>query len=105
MIKIDFRLKSNLGDIMASLILNLKKEYFLQIKSGEKKEELRLVNDYWSKRLENKVFDNVIIRLGYCKAGDKEREVIRPWKGYCKKIITHKHFGNNPVLVYAINLE
>ncbi|PRC92623.1 ASCH domain-containing protein [Solimicrobium silvestre] len=88
---------------MTSLYLNLKGEYFDQIKSGEKTHEFRLAST-WKKRLEGKAFDLIVIRRGYPKAGDKSKELIRVWHGYELKQITHPHFGNDPVLVYAIDV-
>lgn len=90
---------------MKILTLNLKREYFEQIKSGIKTEEYRLCTPYWNKRLENKNFDKVIIKLGYPKKEDKEKELIFPYRGYKVKTIVHPHFGNNPVKVYAIKLK
>ena len=89
---------------MKSLTLNLKREYFEQIKSGIKTEEYRLCTPYWSKRLEGKTFDKIIIKLGYPKNDEIEKIIEFPWKGYKKRKITHKHFGSNPVKVYAIKL-
>ena len=89
---------------MKSLTLNLKREYFEQIKSGIKTEEYRLCTPYWSKRLEGKAFDKVIIKLGYPKNSEIEKIMEFPWKGYKKRKITHKHFGSGPVKVYAIKL-
>lgn len=90
---------------MANIIFNLKKQYFDDIKNGIKKEEYRLCTPYWKKRLENKKIENIIIRLGYPKKGDKEKELNFPYKGYEIKIITHPHFGNDPVKVYAIKIK
>lgn len=90
---------------MKILTLNLKREYFEQIKSRIKTEEYRLCTPYWSKRLEGKTFDKVIIKLGYPKNSEVEKIMEFPWKGYKKNKITHKHFGNDPVKVYAIKLE
>ncbi len=94
------------------LYLNLKGEYFDQIKSGDKKLEYRLFNFYWKKRLLNGLqtgalgrteFSHIVIRRGYPKAGDPEREIIRPWKGFdVLTNFTHPHFGINPVSVFAI---
>lgn len=89
---------------MKVLILNLKKEYFEQIKSGIKTEEYRLCTHYWTKRLEGKTFDKIVIKLGYPKNSEVEKIMEFPWKGYKKKKITHKHFGNDPVRIYAIKL-
>ena len=90
---------------MKSLILNLKKEYFQEIKSGAKKEEYRLCTPYWQKRLENKNYDKVIIKLGYPKHLEVEKILEFKYLGYEIKTIKHKHFGNDPVKVYSIKLE
>ncbi|MHA4987022.1 ASCH domain-containing protein [Cetobacterium somerae] len=89
---------------MKILTLNLKREYFEQIKSGIKTEEYRLCTPYWQKRLEGKTFDKIIIKLGYPKNSEVEKTMKFPWKGYKKRKITHKHFGSDPVSVYAIKL-
>lgn len=89
---------------MKILTLNLKREYFEQIKSGIKTEEYRLCTPYWSKRLEGKTFDKIIIKLGYPKNSEVEKIMEFPWKGYKKKKITHKHFGSTPVKVFAIKV-
>lgn len=88
-----------------NLILNLKREYFEQIKSGIKTEEYRLCTPYWQKRLEGKTFDKIIIKLGYPKNDEIEKIMTFPWRSYKKKKILHKHFGNDPVKVYAIKVE
>ena len=92
---------------MSVLFLNLKGEYFDQIKSGEKKWEYRLYNDFWKKRLLNgcrfKEWDKIVIRRGYPKAGDTDKEILRVKR--CSvhiETITHKHFGPDPVKVFAI---
>lgn len=86
------------------LILNLKKEYFIEILNGTKVEEYREVKDYWTKRL-NKEYDKVIIKMGYPKKGDKTKEMIFKYNGYIKKKIKHKHFGDKEIEVYAIQLS
>lgn len=87
------------------LILNLKKKWFDMWKSGEKPEDYREMTEYWSKRIcKNydrfcttifasqiktpcfyrekcphfmpKNYDGIILRCGYPKAGDKEKEII-----------------------------
>lgn len=90
---------------MKILTLNLKREYFEQIKSGIKTEEYRLCTPYWSKRLEGKTFDKIIIKLGYPKNDEIEKIMEFPWKGYKKRKITYKHFGSDPVKVYAIKVK
>lgn len=87
-----------------NLILNLKREYFEQIKSGIKTEEYRLCTPYWQKRLEGKTFDKIIIKLGYPKNSEVEKIMEFTWRGYKKRKITHKHFGYTPVKVYAIKV-
>jgi hypothetical protein len=90
---------------MADLILPLNAKYFNQIKSGDKTEEYRLCNAYWRKRIEGKTYDRLILTLGYPKKDDSERRLVIPWKGYTKRTITHPHFGENPVAVYAIKVN
>ncbi len=86
------------------LHLNLKKEYFNQIKNGTKKIEYRLKNQYWSKRLKNKEFHKVYIKLGYPKRNQKEKILCFELLKIEEQKITHKEFGNFPVEVYAIFL-
>lgn len=91
---------------MADLVLPLKREYFEQIKSGEKWFEYRLRNEYWRKRLEGHgAYDRVILTLGYPKRDDESRRIERPWRGFKKTTITHPHFGPEPVQVYAIDVR
>ncbi|MGL5350967.1 MAG: hypothetical protein ACRDA0_10465 [Cetobacterium sp.] len=90
---------------MKTLTLNLKREYFEQIKSGIKIEEYRLCTPYWQKRLENKNYDKVIIKLGYPKNSEIEKILKFKYLGYEIKTIKHKLFGNDLVKVYALKLE
>jgi hypothetical protein len=89
---------------MKKLVLNVKREYFEQIRDGSKTEEYRLVHPYWRKRLEGKHFSNVEIRCGYPKNGDTSKIIRRVYCGWYKKTITHHHFGDKPVEVFAIPL-
>lgn len=89
---------------MADLHLNLKGEYFDQIKAGTKTHEFRLC-EKWSKRLNGKVFDRIFIKLGYPKSTDLNRILERPWRGYEKIKITHAHFGHEPVEVFSIQVN
>lgn len=86
------------------LHLNLKKEYFNEIKNGTKKIEYRLKNQYWSKRLKNKEFDKVYIKLGYPKSNQKEKILCFKLLKIEEQKISHKEFGNFPIEVYAIFL-
>ena len=87
---------------MATLTLSLKAEYFNAIKAGTKREEFRLQNDYWKRRLEGREFDAIELTLGYPKRGDVGRRMTLPWRGLRKTTIQHAHFGPCPVNVYAI---
>lgn len=88
-----------------TLILPLKGEYFDQIKAGTKPEEFRLANAYWRKRLEGRTYDRIELTRGYPKRDDTERRLVLPWRGYRLATITHPHFGETPVEVFAINVE
>ena len=88
------------------LHLNLKGEYFNQIKSGDKQFEYREITPYWKKRLEGKTFDNIYIKRGYPKKDDKENIIIREWRGL--RILYgfyHPFFNNIPTDVYAIRVN
>lgn len=86
------------------LILNLKKQYFEEIKNGTKLEEYREFREYWTKRL-SKEFQEVHIKLGYPKRGDESRTIKFKWNGFKIKEIRHNHFGENKIKVYAIDLN
>ncbi|EPR9016827.1 ASCH domain-containing protein [Escherichia coli] len=90
---------------MANLQLAVNGEYFDQMKSGEKTEEYRLCNDYWNKRLVNRKYDRLIITKGYPKRDDSSRRIDAPYDGYKIKTITHTHFGDKPVKVFAIKVN
>lgn len=93
------------------LRLAVKREYFEAIASGEKLEEYRLNCDYWNKRLikefggENVHYDTLTITLGYPKKDDKSKTMTFKYKGFKEKTITHKHFGESAVPVFAIDLS
>lgn len=87
---------------MADLILPVKRIYFEQMRDGTKPAEFRLTTPFWAKRLVGRTYDRVIITLGYPKRGDPDRTLVFPWRGYTVETITHPHFGDQPVQVYAI---
>lgn len=89
---------------MADLILPLKAEYFNAIKAGTKPWEYRLCTPFWRKRIYGRVYDRVILTLGYPAAGDHARRLALPWRGYREETITHPHFGADPVDVFAIDV-
>lgn len=95
------------------LHLRVRSEYFEQIKAGMKREEYRLHNAYWVKRLVEfqdgmkagikRKFDGIVIYNAY-KPGTENRMEF-PWRGWSLKGITHPHFGPDEVTVFAIKLE
>ena len=89
---------------MADLVLPLKAEYFEAIRNGQKAEEFRERTPYWRRRLEGRTFDRVVLTLGYPQAGDTSRRLVREWRGYRETTITHPHFGDKPVNVFAIDV-
>ena len=90
---------------MVDLVIPLKGIYFDQIRDGEKTEEYRLFNDYWKKRLVNREYDRIILTKGYPKKDDVERRLVVEWRGFVVKIISHEHFGDVPVEVFAIDVS
>ncbi|EEQ4617839.1 ASCH domain-containing protein [Escherichia coli] len=90
---------------MANLQLAVKGEYFDAMILGEKTEEYRLCNDYWINRLVNRKYDRLIITKGYPKRDDSSRRIDAPYDGYEIKIITHPHFGDKPIKVFAIKVN
>ncbi|EBZ0422422.1 DUF550 domain-containing protein [Salmonella enterica subsp. enterica serovar Newport] len=90
---------------VANLQLAVKGEYFDAMIRGEKTEEYRLCNDYWNKRIMFREYDRLIITKGYPKRDDFSRRIDVPYDGYEIKTITHPHFGDKPVKVYAIKVN
>ncbi|MDH1341863.1 ASCH domain-containing protein [Ectopseudomonas oleovorans] len=90
---------------MSTLHLPLKGEYFDQIKAGTKPDEFRLANDYWRKRLVGRTYDRIELTRGYPKRYDADRRLVLPYRGYRLTTITHPHFGDQAVEVFAINVE
>ncbi len=96
------RMKS---ELLNTFVVNVEKGYFEEIRDRVKPYEFRLDNPYWQKRLQDKEFDVLEVRCGYPKNDNKERIVRRKWMGFVKMTITHKHFGKEPVDVFAIRTE
>ena len=74
---------------MSTLHLNLKKEWFDLIKSGDKPEEYREITDYWKVRLTDYVrnHSNLLCQPHLVRAGDvrfKEFNSITFSNGYAK---------------------
>ena len=84
------------------LQIALKGEYFDAIQRGEKTEEYRLVTPYWTARLSGRDYDNLILTRGYPKRGDDSRRMDFEFRRPVIKTITHPHFGDKPVEVFAI---
>jgi hypothetical protein len=89
----------------STLTLPLKCEYFDAIQSGKKLEEYRLCTPYWTKRLEGKAYERIMLTLGYPSASDHKRRIVKPWAGFACRAITHPHFGALPVKVFAIDVS
>lgn len=83
------------------LFLILHKKWFDQIKAGEKKKEFREVTEYWRRRIEGRQYSCIIFQNGYAKNAPR---VTVQYKGYSITQLTHEHFKNNPVTVYALKL-
>ncbi len=90
---------------MRKITFNLNREYFDQVKTGEKTEEYREVKPHWTNLLEGKNFDEVHICLGFPPKDDHAKRLVFPWRGYSiKENFIHPVFGNKPTTVYAIKL-
>lgn len=90
---------------MSNLQLAVNGEYFDSMKRGEKTEEYRLVNPYWGRRIRGRKYDRLIITRGYPRKDDASRRIDIPYDGYEIKVITHPHFGAEPVKVFAIKVK
>lgn len=90
---------------MANLQLAVNGVYFDAMKRGEKPEEYRLLNAYWGRRLIGRNYENLIITKGYPRKDDADRRIVAPYDGYEIKVITHEHFGPEPVEVFAIRVN
>lgn len=90
---------------MTTLHLSLKGEYFDAIAAGTKVFEFRLMTPYWRKRLEGRSYDAIELAKGYPARGDAARRLRLPWRGYEVQTITHPHFGDDPVEVFAIHVR
>lgn len=97
--------KKGMDSAQVNLQLAVKGEYFDAMIRGEKTEEYRLCNDYWNKRIMFREYDRLIITKGYPKRDDSSRRIDVPYGGYEVKTITHPHFGDKPVKVYAIKVN
>lgn len=92
------------------LIIHVRKEYFDQIRSGEKNEEYRKMNQYWFRRLCGPtgcgiIYDAVLIASGYPEKTALDKWLMFDYAGFSMPKIRHKEFGPDPVQVYAIQLD
>lgn len=90
---------------MRVLRLNLKREYWEQIRDGVKVVEFRLQTPYWRKRLIGVEYEEVHLLLGYPRRGDESRIIRKRWNGVTEDRIIHNHFGAAPVDVFAIDVR
>ena len=90
------------------LYLNLTYNWFDEIKADRKKEEYRVVNNFWKSRIEDKAFDEIYILRGYPRKGKNgyDPEVIQKfkWNGYEKRVVKYPILEKN-VNCYCINLS
>ena len=86
------------------LTLHLKRIWFDQIKSGEKKVEYRLYTSYWIKRLVKRKYDKIILLLGYPKKGTPGTRIERDYCGYEIEIIRHPEWNYEPQKCFVIYL-
>lgn len=89
---------------MRTLHLNLKAEYFDAIKVGTKLFEYRRRTPFWTRIIEGKEFDQVLVKCGYPPRDSADRILARAWRGYEIQKITHPLFGPDPVEVFAIHV-
>lgn len=87
------------------LHLHLRFEYFDQIKAGTKTEEFRACTPFNDRLMARRPFAEIRLYRGYPKTGDMENTLVRPWKGFQIRTITHPHFNNQPTRVYAITVN
>lgn len=88
------------------LRLNLKREYWEEIKNGSKEFEYRRTTPYWLTRLGVRAYDEIHLCLGYPNRGDEQRILKRKWMGTPKIVkVLHKHFGEKTVSVFAIDVS
>jgi len=92
------------------LTLHLKGKWWEQIRDGEKHNELRRCDVPQNKRsLENsdgtlREYDEVHLWIGYPPKAETHKLLIRGFGGVTKTVITHEHFGPDPVEVFDIKL-
>jgi hypothetical protein len=91
---------------ITKLTLRVRRKYFEQMKSGEKKHEYRKITPYYTARLVNPNLKTVEITIGYpSPEREPEKFLLFKWSGYGTTIITHEEFGNTPEEVYDIFLK
>ena len=76
------------------LHLNLHREFFAAIASGEKRIEYRKQSPYWRKRLEDRKHDTILFRNGYAK---DVPEMLVEFRGL-------RRYGKGHAARYAIRL-
>lgn len=92
---------------MPTLFLTLKGQYFDEILAGTKTKEFREQTPFWRRRLEGRVYDQIVLTRGYPKDGGVEGKtrLTLPYRGYTVEKINHPHFGDKAVRVFAIDVE
>lgn len=91
---------------LKTITFNLKTEYFNQIRDGVKTEEYRELKPFWAKRLVDRHYDVIVVKLGYPpKNADDGKVLYFKWNGFKIKEITHEIFDGKTQDVYAIDLS
>jgi hypothetical protein len=91
---------------MNTLTFHVKRRYFDEMKSGEKKMEFRLRTPYWEKRLGGRTFCRVRILLGYPSryALSRNNCLYFEWAGCDLSVLNHEQFGPVDVVVFRTHL-
>jgi hypothetical protein len=88
------------------LRLNLKREYWEDVREGGKIYEFRLATPFWHKRLRGIRYDEIHLFLGYPKRGDESRVLKRKWRSAPAIVnMKHKEFGDDYVDVFCIDVR
>ena len=88
------------------LVLRVKRKYYDQIRSGEKKVEYREIKDYWTKRLVDRKYAAIVIANRQSTRFKDPEWLIFPWNGYLEYPFggAEDIFGSGEKEVYAIPL-
>ena len=89
----------------SDLVMPLNAVSFDAIKRGDQVEEFRQITPHWSKLLERRTYDRLVLWRGYPRTSDSNRILVLPWLGVTRKTIARPFFGPKPLEVYAIDVS